>query len=98
MVSPSEFIPLAEETGLIVPIGEWVLRTACAEASTWPAHIKVAVNLSAVQFKNRKLVEIIMNALATASLAPHRLELEITESVLLQDDDATLAMLHQMRG
>jgi predicted signal transduction protein with EAL and GGDEF domain len=98
MVSPAEFIPLAEETGLIVPIGEWVLRTACAEASTWPDHIRVAVNLSAVQFKNRKLVEVIMNALAAARLSPHRLELEITESVLLQDDDATLAMLHQMRG
>jgi diguanylate cyclase (GGDEF)-like protein len=98
MVSPAEFIPLAEETGLIVPIGEWVLRTACAEASTWPEHIRIAVNLSAVQFKNRKLVEVIMNALAAARLSPHRLELEITESVLLQDDDATLAMLHQMRG
>jgi EAL domain-containing protein (putative c-di-GMP-specific phosphodiesterase class I) len=97
-VPPSEFIPLAEETGLIVPIGEWVLRTACAEASTWPSHIKVAVNLSAMQFKNRRLVEVIMNSLATASLSPYRLELEITESVLLQDDDATLAMLHQMRG
>jgi diguanylate cyclase (GGDEF)-like protein len=98
LVPPSEFIPLAEETGLIVPLGEWVLRTACAEASTWPSHIKVAVNLSAMQFKNRKLVEVIMNSLATASLSPYRLELEITESVLLQDDDATLAMLHQMRG
>jgi predicted signal transduction protein with EAL and GGDEF domain len=98
IVSPGEFIPLAEETGLIVPLGEWVLRTACAEASTWPDHIKVAVNLSAVQFKNRKLVEVIMNALAGARLSPHRLELEITESVLLADDDATLAMLHQMRG
>jgi diguanylate cyclase (GGDEF)-like protein/PAS domain S-box-containing protein len=98
MVSPAEFIPLAEETGLIVPIGEWVLRTACAEASTWPDHIRIAVNLSAVQFKNRKLVEVIMNSLAAARLSPQRLELEITESVLLQDDDATLAMLHQMRG
>jgi EAL domain-containing protein (putative c-di-GMP-specific phosphodiesterase class I) len=98
MVSPAEFIPLAEETGLIIPIGEWVLRTACAEAATWPDHIRVGVNLSAVQFKNRKLVEVIMNALAAARLSPHRLELEITESVLLQDDEATLAMLHQMRG
>jgi diguanylate cyclase (GGDEF)-like protein len=98
LVSPGEFIPLAEETGLIVPIGEWVLRTACAEASTWPEHIRIAVNLSAVQFKNRKLVEVIMNALAATRLSPHRLELEITESVLLQHDDATLAMLHQMRG
>jgi diguanylate cyclase (GGDEF)-like protein len=98
VVSPAEFIPLAEETGLIVPLGEWVLRTACREASTWPEQIKIAVNLSAMQFKNRRLVEVIMNALATANLSPHRLELEITESVLLQDDDATLAMLHQMRG
>jgi predicted signal transduction protein with EAL and GGDEF domain len=98
VVPPGEFIPLAEETGLIAPLGEWVLRTACAEASTWPSHVKVAVNLSAMQFKNRKLVEVIMNAVAAAELSPHRLELEITESVLLQDDDATLAMLHQMRG
>src|SRR5215213_9014015 len=98
MVSPAEFIPLAEETGLIVPIGEWVLRTACAEASTWPDHIRVGVNLSVVQVKFRKIVDVIMNALAAARLSPHRLELEITESVLLQDDEATLAMLHQMRG
>jgi diguanylate cyclase (GGDEF)-like protein len=98
IVAPGEFVALAEETGLIGALGEWVLRTACEEAATWPDHIKVAVNLSPVQFKNRKLVEVIVSAMAMAGLSPHRLELEITESVLLQDDDATLAMLHQMRG
>ena len=79
MVSPAEFIPLAEETGLIVPIGEWVLRQACAEAATWPEHIKVAVNLSPVQFKSRNLVQTVFAALAASGLPPSRLELEITE-------------------
>ena len=96
MISPGDFIPLAEETGLIVPIGEWVLREACAEAATWPDHIKIAVNLSPVQFKSRKLVEMVFNAVAAAGLAAQRLELEITESVLLQDSEATLATLRQL--
>ena len=99
LVPPAEFIPLAEETGLIVPIGEWVLRQACAEAATWPDDIKVAVNLSPVQFKSRNLVPDASSARWRASgLPPARLELEITESVLLQDSDATLATLHQLRG
>ena len=97
-VPPSEFIPLAEEMGLIVPLGEWVLREACREAARWPEPIKVAVNLSPVQFRNRGLVTTVTQALAAARLAPHRLEVEITEAVLLQNDDATVTMLHQLRA
>ena len=97
-VSPAEFIPLAEEIGLIVPLGEWVLREACAEAARWPDPVKVAVNLSPVQFRNRGLVTTVTQALAAARLAPHRLELEITEAVLLQDDEAIVTMLHQLRA
>jgi diguanylate cyclase (GGDEF)-like protein/PAS domain S-box-containing protein len=96
-VPPSEFIPLAEEMGLIVPLGEWVLREACKEAARWPDPIKVAVNLSPVQFRNRGLVATVTQALAAARLSPRRLELEITEAVLLQNDEMTLAMLHQLR-
>ena len=94
LVLPAEFIPVAEETGLIVAIGEWVLREACKEAARWPDPIKVAVNLSPVQFRNRGLVTTVTQALAAARLSPHRLELEITEAVLLQNDDMTVAMLH----
>jgi diguanylate cyclase (GGDEF)-like protein/PAS domain S-box-containing protein len=97
-VSPVEFIPLAEEIGLIVPLGEWVLRQACCEAATWPDQIKVAVNLSPVQFKSRNLVQVIVNALAQSGLPANRLELEITESVLLHDNEATLSTLHQLRN
>ena len=97
-VSPGEFIPLAEETGLIVPLGEWAMRQACAAAARWPAHIKVAINLSANQFKSRHLVETVVSALATSGLPARRLELEITESVLLQNNEATLATLHQLRA
>ena len=86
-VSPAQFIPLAEETGLITPIGEWVLRQACAQAASWPTHITVSVNLSAVQFKSRNLVQTVLSALASSSIAPGRLELEITESVLVQDSE-----------
>jgi diguanylate cyclase (GGDEF)-like protein len=97
-VPPSEFIPMAEEMGLIIPLGEWVLRRACTEAANWPDPIKVAVNLSPVQFRNRGLVTTVTQALAAARLAPHRLELEITEAVLLQDNEATVSMLHQLRA
>jgi diguanylate cyclase (GGDEF)-like protein len=97
-VPPSEFIPLAEEMGLIIPLGEWVLRHACAEAANWPDPIKVAVNLSPVQFRNRGLLTSVTQALAAARLAPHRLELEITEAVLLQDNETTVSMLHQLRA
>jgi diguanylate cyclase (GGDEF)-like protein len=96
-VSPDQFIPLAEETGLIVPIGEWVLRQACAQAAKWPADIRMAVNLSPVQFRNKNLVATVVSALTAAGLVPNRLELEITESVLLQNNDATLEVLHQLR-
>ena len=97
LVSPTEFIPVAEETGLITQIGEWVLRTACAEAANWPDDIKIAVNVSPVQFTARNLVQTVVNALATSGLSPHRLELEITEAVLIRDDEAALAVLSQLR-
>jgi EAL domain-containing protein (putative c-di-GMP-specific phosphodiesterase class I) len=82
---------------MIVPIGEWVLREACSAAATWPDNLKVAVNLSAVQFKSRNLVAAVVASLRASGLHPDRLELEITETVLLQDTDATLATLHQLR-
>jgi diguanylate cyclase (GGDEF)-like protein len=88
-IAPAEFIPLAEETGLIVPLGEWVLRTACAEAANWPGDIKLAVNLSPVQFKKRNLVQVVIGALAQSGIPARR---------LLQDDEMTLAMLHQLRS
>jgi diguanylate cyclase (GGDEF)-like protein len=97
-IGPAEFIPVAEETGLIVPLGEWVLRTACAEAAKWPDQIRIAVNLSPMQFRARGLASMITSALAATSLAPHRLELEVTESALLEDDAATIAILHQLRA
>ncbi len=97
MIPPLDFISVAEETGLIVPIGDWVLRQACAEAATWPHDVKIAVNLSPVQFKNKSLLLSVVSALAASGLSPKRLELEITESVLLQDGDGTLATLHELR-
>jgi diguanylate cyclase (GGDEF)-like protein len=97
MVSPVEFIPVAEETGLINQIGEWVLRQACLEAASWPNEIAVAVNLSPVQFKNQNLAQLVVSALAHSGLPARRLELEITEAVLLQNNDATLATLHRLR-
>ncbi|MGA2792280.1 MAG: EAL domain-containing protein [Roseiarcus sp.] len=98
LVMPAEFIALAEEIGLIIPIGEWVLRRACAPARGWPAHVTVAVNVSASQFKGASLIQTAKDALAAAGLPAHRLELEITESVLLADNVATLAILHALRG
>jgi diguanylate cyclase (GGDEF)-like protein/PAS domain S-box-containing protein len=97
LVPPMEFIPLAEETSLIVPIGEWVLRQACKEAARWPSHVTIAVNLSPAQFKNHSLVQSVTNALAESQLSPERLELEITELVLLQDNTGAFAILHQLR-
>jgi len=97
-VSPTEFIPIAEETGLIVQIGEWVLRQACRAASAWPEHVRVAVNLSPIQFKNRKLAEMVKTVLRETGLAPTRLELEITESLLLADNESTLKTLHALRA
>ena len=98
MVSPADFIPIAEEIGLIVPLGEWVLRTACAEAAGWPAHVRLAVNLSPAQFRDRGLVGTVVSALATSGLPAERLELEITESLLLQDNAANMAMLHDLKA
>jgi predicted signal transduction protein with EAL and GGDEF domain len=97
MVSPGEFVPLAEEIGLIVPLGEWVLRQACTEAARWPDGLHVAVNLSPVQFRSKSVVQAVMTALAYSRLEPRRLELEITESVLLADTEANLATLHKLR-
>ena len=97
MVSPGDFIPLAEETGLIGPIGEWVLRQACADAVQWPASMRVAVNLSPVQFKTHNLSTVVVAALVESGLSPTRLELEITESVLLLEEKSTIETLHQIR-
>jgi diguanylate cyclase (GGDEF)-like protein/PAS domain S-box-containing protein len=97
MMLPATFIPLAEETGLIVAIGEWVLRQACMEAAGWSRKVRIAVNLSPVQFKSRNLFATICSALDESGLTASRLELEITETVLLQDAQGTLATLHQLR-
>jgi diguanylate cyclase (GGDEF)-like protein/PAS domain S-box-containing protein len=96
-IAPAEFIPLAEEIGLIVPVGEWVLRKACADAVLWPDDVKVAVNLSPIQVMNKNLLPVVVGALASSGLPAHRLEIEITESVLLQNTEMTLATLHQLR-
>ena len=98
MISPVEFIPIAEETGLINELGEWVLTTACAEATTWPDPIRLAVNVSPVQFKSGTLALKVIAALAATGLAADRLELEITEAVLIRDDEAALTILHQLRA
>ena len=97
MIAPNDFIPIAEANGMIVPIGEWVLRTACADAVNWPKEIAVAVNLSAVQFGAANLTQTVISALAQSGLAPQRLELEITESTLLADTAAIAATLHALR-
>ena len=96
-ISPVEFIPVAEETGLIASIGEWVLREACSAAANWPADVRIAVNLSPAQFKQRGLVDHVVRALGDAGLKPQRLELEVTESLLLADTQSTLAILHRLR-
>jgi diguanylate cyclase (GGDEF)-like protein len=97
MVSPAEFIPIAEEMGLIVEMGRWVLRQACLECSKWPTAARVAVNLSTIQFRRGDVVADVREALAASGLPADRLELEITESVLLQDTQATRAALQQLR-
>ena len=96
-IAPADFIPLAEESGLITPIGEWVLRQACADAATWPPQCKVAANLSPVQFRRGNLTDTISHILAELGLPPERLMLEITESVLMQGSAENLATLHQLR-
>ena len=97
-ISPLEFIPVAEQTGLIIAIGEWVIRQACAEAVKWPSNLRVAVNVSPLQLRGTTLVATVISALASYGLPPDRLELEITESVLMHDDDITLASLRQLHG
>ncbi|MCP3401300.1 EAL domain-containing protein [Bradyrhizobium sp. CCGB20] len=98
LIAPINFIPLAEETGLIVQLGEFVLRSACSDAATWPDDVDVAVNLSPMQFKSPNLIASVTDALTASGLAARRLELEITESVLLQNSEATLTTLHELRA
>ena len=98
MVSPADFVPVAEETGLIEEIGQWVLRTACAEAAAWPADVRIAVNVSPIQFRSETLSLKVAAVLSETGLDPRRLELEITEAVLIADDDAALATLNQLRA
>jgi diguanylate cyclase (GGDEF)-like protein len=98
LVGPDEFIPLAESTGLIAPIGEWILQRACADAAKWPSHVKLAINISAVQFKKGNLFEVILCALVESGLEPERLELEITETSLLENQEAHLATIRQLKN
>jgi diguanylate cyclase (GGDEF)-like protein len=98
LILPNQFISLAEETGLILPLGEWVLRNACSQAVSWPKHISVAVNLSPAQFKSGNIAQMAVSALAASGLPPGRLELEITESVLMQDASERLSTLNQLRA
>ncbi|RZI84808.1 MAG: EAL domain-containing protein [Rubrivivax sp.] len=98
LIGPNEFIPVAEETGQIVPLGTWVLRQACRAATQWPESIRVAVNLSAVQFRSHSVVDIVEQALADSGLAPERLELEITESALMDDVEGAQATLAALRS
>ena len=97
MISPAEFIPIAEETGLIVPLGEWIIHKACGDAASWPESVKVAVNLSPIQLMSPNLMAAVANAIAVSGLAPRRLEFEITEAVLMQNTEVTIATLHRLR-
>lgn len=94
---PDEFITVAEETGLIVQLGEWVIRSAVAEVALWPKHVSVSVNLSPIQMKSNSLISTIVNALASSGVAPDRLELEITETVLMNETAVNMATLHRLR-
>ena len=98
LISPLDFIPLAEEIGLMGMIGDWVLNQACADAVAWPEDVKVAVNLSPLQFRNHALAADVAAALARSGLPARRLDVEITESVLLHDSEAVLAILHQIKS
>ena len=98
LIMPADFIPIAEEIGLIVPIGEWVIRRACQDATAWPDDIRVAVNLSPTQLNNSLLFPTVLNALNAAQLPAHRLELEITEAVLMENTEANLRTLHGLRS
>jgi EAL domain-containing protein (putative c-di-GMP-specific phosphodiesterase class I) len=98
MVSPADFIPLAEQTGLIEKLGAWVLETACHTVADWPGEPSIAVNLSPVQMRNPAIVTTVQEALHRSGLAPHRLELEITEGVLLTDGPGTLATMQRLKS
>jgi diguanylate cyclase (GGDEF)-like protein len=98
LLGPDRFVPIAEETGLIIPIGEWILRQACRDATAWPADVRLAVNLSPVQFRSGNLLSCVTDALVEADLSPARLELEVTESVLLENNAESLAVLHQLKA
>jgi diguanylate cyclase (GGDEF)-like protein len=98
LIGPDRFIPLAESTGLIAPLGEWILRRACADAASWPAHVKLAINISAIQFKKDNLFEIILSTLVETGFAPGRLELEITETSLLENQEAHLTTIRQLKN
>jgi EAL domain-containing protein (putative c-di-GMP-specific phosphodiesterase class I) len=98
MVSPATFIPVAEDIGLIVELGEWVLRTACAEAANWPEHVRLAVNVSPIQLREPTLALKIASALGASRLPADRLEIEITEAVLIGDDVGALAILHELKA
>jgi len=98
IVLPDHFIPLAEEIGLIAPLGDWILQQACADATKWPAHLRIAVNLSPAQFRKGNLIDTVTRALADGGISPERLELEVTESVLLQKNAENLAQLHQLKA
>jgi diguanylate cyclase (GGDEF)-like protein len=98
LIGPDKFVPLAESTGLIVPLGEWILRRACADAASWPAHVKLAINISAIQFKKDDLFEVILSTLVETGLTPGRLELEITETSLLENQEAHLTTIRQLKN
>ena len=98
MVMPSDFIPVAEETGLIVQLGEQVMRQACRDAMQWPSHLHVAVNLSAVQFKRKGLVEMVQSSLAESGLPGNRLQLEVTETLLMDNRQDALRLLNELKG
>ncbi len=98
LLGPDRFIPIAEEVGLIIPIGEWILRQACQDATAWPEDVRLAVNLSPVQFRSGNLLTCVTEALVEAGLCPARLELEVTESVLLENNADSLAVLHQLKA
>jgi diguanylate cyclase (GGDEF)-like protein len=98
LVAPDRFIPLAESTGLIAPLGEWILRQACTDATSWPANVKVAVNISAVQFKKGNLFDVVLRTLLETGLAPGRLELEVTETALLENQEAHLTTIRQLKN
>jgi diguanylate cyclase (GGDEF)-like protein len=97
LIAPDQFISLAEESGLIVPLGAWILRTACAAAAKWPDHLTVAVNLSPIQFKQADLLEVLKSTLAETGLRPERLELEITETIFVENNEENLALLHEVK-